>query len=72
MEISIKISKGVDLRTFSDLFTPLPTVKQGDIVYLDIRVGSACRNLFMPSCRLLFPAQNLALLFVGALCWSLF
>ena len=43
MEISIKISKGVDLRTFNDLFTPLPTVKQGGIVYLGIRVGSSCR-----------------------------
>ena len=39
MEISIKISKGVDLRTFNDLFTPLPTETQGGIVYLDIRVG---------------------------------
>ena len=38
MEIAIKISKGVDLRTFNDLFTPLPTVKQGGI-----RVGSSCR-----------------------------
>ena len=55
MEIAIKISKGVDLCTFNDSFTPLTTVKQEGIDYLDIRVGSACQYLFMRICRLLPP-----------------
>ena len=72
MEILIKISKGVDLRTSNDLFTPLPTVKQGDIVNLDIHTCRLCMFIIPCLSVVYCSPKNQAFVFVGVLCWSLF